>query len=384
MIRFLISGGGTGGHVFPAIAIANAIRETIPDAGILFVGAKGKMEMEKVPAAGYRIAGLTIAGFQRRFTWKNFIFPFKLAASLVQARRIIKKFKPDVIIGVGGYASGPVLRTGVSLGIPALIQEQNSYPGVTNRILSGKVQKICVAYSGMEKYFPGDKIIYTGNPVRQDLLNLDARRAEALAYFSLSADKMTVLVLGGSLGAVTINRSVMRCLESGEAGENIQWLWQCGKFYAKKLNKEILENPDIAAGRNRGNIFLHAFIDRMDLAYSAADVVISRAGAIAISELCIAGKPVILIPSPNVAEDHQTKNAVSLATKNAALMITDGEAVLKLGTVLNNLLADKNLQESLKNNILGIGVADASRRIAAEALKLVRKNKTELPDKINF
>ncbi|MCX6287493.1 MAG: undecaprenyldiphospho-muramoylpentapeptide beta-N-acetylglucosaminyltransferase [Bacteroidetes bacterium] len=373
MTKIIISGGGTGGHVFPAIAIANAIRAKLQDADILFIGAKGKLEMEKVPAAGYRIEGLTIAGFQRRLTMKNLSFPFKLLGSMIRARKLISGFGPDVVIGVGGYASGPVLRTAVALKIPALIQEQNSFPGITNRMLAGKVQKICVAYPGMGKYFPKEKLVLTGNPIRQDLIGLNWKRNSALSHFGLSDSKTIILVIGGSLGAGSINQSVLNCVKTGKPGGNVQWLWQCGKYYFKNLNSALkvagsVEGPE--------DVFLHAFIDRMDLAYSAADVVISRAGAIAISELCVAGKPVILVPSPNVAEDHQAKNAMALVERNAAILVRDNEVAVKLGDTLAELITDNVLQEDLKQNILALAILDAAEKIAMEALDLIKTGKT--------
>jgi len=373
MTKIIISGGGTGGHVFPAIAIANAIRAKLPDAEILFIGARGKLEMEKVPAAGYRIEGLTIAGFQRSFSLKNLSFPFKLLGSMIRARKLVSGFGPDAVIGVGGYASGPVLRIAVTGNIPALIQEQNSYPGVTNRLLGGKVQKICVAYEGMEKYFPKEKLVLTGNPIRQDMNGLTGKRKEALNHFGLSENKTTVLVLGGSLGAGTINRSVLKCVKTGMHGTKIQWLWQCGKYYYETSRGELE-----AAGLTKGSssVNLQAFIDRMDLAYSAADVVISRAGAIAISELCAAGKPAILIPSPNVAEDHQIKNALALVKKRAAILVRDNEAAGKLGGSLAALLSDIPLQEELKRNILSLAVLDAAEKIASEVLGIIQTIKS--------
>ena len=372
MTKIIIGGGGTGGHVFPAIAIADAIRVKLPDAEILFIGALGKLEMEKVPAAGYRIEGLAIAGFQRRLTLKNISFPFKLLGSMIRARKLVSGFGPDVVIGVGGYASGPVLRTSVALKIPALIQEQNSFPGITNRLLAGKVQKICVAYEGMEKYFPKEKLILTGNPIRQDLAGLPLKRSDALKHFGLSESKTTILVMGGSLGAGTINQSVLSCIKTGNPGGKIQWLWQCGRHYYENLSSEI-KGPGFTTGGN--DIHLHAFIDRMDLAYSASDVVISRAGAIAISELCATARPVILIPSPNVAEDHQTKNAIALVERNAAILVRDDEAAVKLGDALAGLLADKALQEELKRNIFSMAIPDSAEKIAAEALGLINKGK---------
>jgi UDP-N-acetylglucosamine--N-acetylmuramyl-(pentapeptide) pyrophosphoryl-undecaprenol N-acetylglucosamine transferase len=370
MLKVIISGGGTGGHVFPAIAIADAIREKVSTADILFIGAKGKLEMEKVPAAGYRIEGLGIAGFQRKMTWKNLSFPFKLAASMLKARKLVSQFRPDIIIGVGGYASGPVLRTGVSMKIPALIQEQNSLPGITNRILAPKVQKICVAYPGMDRFFPKEKIVFTGNPIRKDLAGLSEKRKEGLQHFGLKDGRLVLLVIGGSLGAGTINRSVMSCIMNRQPGGGVQWLWQCGKY---SHGKYIHELNVVSGSVEADDIHLNAFIDRMDLAYAAADVVISRAGAIAISELCVAGKPVILIPSPNVAEDHQTRNARALADKHAALMIRDDDAVEALGPALAGLLADTGQQEEMRKNISGLAVTDAASRIASEALALVGK-----------
>jgi len=372
MTKIIISGGGTGGHVFPGIAIADAIRAKLPDADILFIGARGKLEMEKVPSAGYRIEGLSIAGFQRRLTLKNLSFPVKLLASMIRARKLVSGFGPDVVIGVGGYASGPVLRTAVSMKIPALIQEQNSYPGVTNRLLAGKVQKICVAYEGMEKYFPKEKLILTGNPIRFDLAELDLKRSDALKYFGLTENKITILVIGGSLGAGTVNQGVLNCITTGNLEGKVQWLWQCGRYYFENLNRG-LKAPGSLNGNS--NVYLHAFIDRMDLAYSAADIVISRAGAIAISELCATGKPVILIPSPNVAEDHQVKNAQALTQRKAAILLRDNEAVGKLGDSIAVLLADKALQEEMKRNILSMAVPDAAEHIASEALGLIQTGK---------
>lgn len=375
MIKVIISGGGTGGHVFPAIAIANAIRAIRPQADILFIGARGKLEMDKVPVAGYPIEGLDIAGFQRRLTIKNLSFPFKLIRSMIRARKLISDFAPDVVIGVGGYASGPVLRTALSMHIPALIQEQNSYPGVTNRLLAGKVQKICVAYEGMDRFFPKEKIVLTGNPIRQDLEGLKDgrieglkdRRNEGLKVFGLSEEKITVLVIGGSLGAGTINKSVMQCLREKRPGDKVQWLWQCGKYYFESICSELKASGLIPSE----NVHLHAFLDRMDLAYASADIVISRAGAIAISELCVAAKPVILIPSPNVAEDHQTKNAMALSERKAALLLKDSEAIEKLSGMLETLIQDNRMQDELKKNIAAMAAPNAAEKIAREALNLI-------------
>jgi UDP-N-acetylglucosamine--N-acetylmuramyl-(pentapeptide) pyrophosphoryl-undecaprenol N-acetylglucosamine transferase len=365
MTRIIISGGGTGGHVFPAIAIANALKVIEPDMEILFIGAKGKMEMEKVPAAGYDIQGLWISGLQRRITWKNLSFPLKVISSLIQADRILAKFKPDVVIGVGGYASGPTLRVAVRRKIPTLIQEQNSFPGITNKLLGGKVDKICVAYDGMERFFPAGKIVLTGNPVRQDIIT-PGNKTEALEHFHLNKEKKVVLIIGGSLGAGTINKSVLQYLNQLTGQEIIQLLWQTGKnhFNLIKSNQETLHREDV---------HIYPFIDRMDLAYAAADIIVSRAGAIAISELCIIGKPVIFIPSPNVAEDHQTKNAEALGRKSAALMLKDQEAVDKLFGLIKELAADTGLQNELSRNIKSMALPEAASEIAEETMKLIRK-----------
>ncbi len=370
MTRIIISGGGTGGHVFPAIAIANAIRSLEKEAEILFIGALGRMEMEKVPAAGYMIEGLTIIGFQRRMTWKNLSFPVKLVKSLLKARSIIRKFNPDVVIGVGGYASGPTLRMAARMDIPCLIQEQNSFPGVTNRLLGSKVQRICVAYDGMKKFFPAEKIVLTGNPIRQDLIRLESKTKEARTYFGLSETKKVILVIGGSLGAGTINKAIQAMVENDNRNENYQLLWQTGKYYYEKYKLPAGHNPASPKGRPQPVIL--PFIDRMDLAYSAADIIISRAGAIAISELCAVGKPVILIPSPNVAEDHQTKNAFALVEQRAAMLVRDAEAVLKLSTMLEELLNAPGLQEELSQQIRKLAKPDAAEKIAKEALKLTK------------
>lgn len=366
MIKVIISGGGTGGHVFPAIAIAHAIKRKVPDSDILFIGAKGKMEMEKVPAAGYTIYGLRISGLQRRLTWKNLSFPLKVIFSLMKANQIIRRFKPDIVIGVGGYASGPALRAAVRNKIPTLIQEQNSYAGITNKLLGKKVSKICVAYDGMERFFPKDKILLTGNPVRQDILFIQNKRTEGLLHFGLKEDKKVILIIGGSLGAGTINRSVLNCVRKGITEKGCQLIWQTGKFYFEN----ILTKPEVS---NNPDVHVLAFIDRMDMAYASADIVISRAGAIAISELCIAGKPSILIPSPNVAEDHQTKNARALESKGSALMIKDTDAEELLFQTLIRLSGDEKLQSQLHENILRLAIPDAADKIADEALHLTGK-----------
>jgi UDP-N-acetylglucosamine--N-acetylmuramyl-(pentapeptide) pyrophosphoryl-undecaprenol N-acetylglucosamine transferase len=363
--RIIISGGGTGGHVFPAISIANALRRLDPGTEILFVGAEGRMEMEKVPAAGYQIKGLPVAGFYRKLTTKNFVVLYKLVKSLLLARGIIKDFKPDVVVGVGGYASGPVLRQAGNMGIPILIQEQNSYAGVTNKLLGKKASAVCVAYDGMEKYFPAEKIIKTGNPVRQNFDNLDKLRTEAMAFFDLDINYPVILVLGGSLGAGTINRSLSENIRKVKDSGN-QWLWQTGKLYYENINT-LVNNPP------GSRITVHDFIDRMDYAFAAADIIVSRAGAGTISELCLVGKPVILIPSPNVAEDHQTRNAEALVKRNAAVMVRDSEAVYCLVDEAIKLVEDKERRSFLAGNIKAMADRDADIRIASEIMKLADK-----------
>jgi UDP-N-acetylglucosamine--N-acetylmuramyl-(pentapeptide) pyrophosphoryl-undecaprenol N-acetylglucosamine transferase len=342
--RVIISGGGTGGHIFPAIAIADEIKKRNPLAKVLFVGAKGKMEMEKVPQAGYKIEGLEISGFQRKFTFSNFLLPIKIAKSLLKARRIIKKFKPDLVIGVGGYASGPTLKMAQFIGIPTVIQEQNSFPGKTNRMLAKKTECICTAYEGMEKYFPKTRVVLTGNPVRKELTGkANCERQEAQKMFNLNPDLPTVLVIGGSLGAKTLNRSMLHGVEELNK-EGVQLLWQCGKHYFERLQDELIV-------KDKTNIHLHQFISRMDCAYSAADVIISRAGAISVSELSIVGKPVILVPSPNVSEDHQTKNAMALVEKNAALLVRDTDARDDLVEEALKLIKDNDRCQQLSKAI---------------------------------
>jgi UDP-N-acetylglucosamine--N-acetylmuramyl-(pentapeptide) pyrophosphoryl-undecaprenol N-acetylglucosamine transferase len=361
--RIIISGGGTGGHIFPAIAIANSLKEINNKIEILFVGAQDKMEMEKIPAAGYKIIGLPVAGFQRKLIWKNFLVIKKLLKSLSEANRIVKEFKPNVIVGVGGYASGPILWAASRKQIPVVIQEQNSYAGITNKLLAKKASKIFVAYDGMEKYFSKEKIILAGNPVRQGLENVTSKREEALKYFQLYPGLKTILCLGGSLGARTINQSISNNLNLFR-DSNAQLIWQSGSYYYADAKKTL-------ESYNNNNIRLHDFISRMDLAYGAADLVISRAGAITISELCIVGKPVIIVPSPNVAEDHQTKNAMNLVSKNAAIMIKDNEAREKLVTEALNLLADDSKCALLSENIKKLALIDSAQVIAREILKLV-------------
>ena len=364
-MKVVIGGGGTGGHVFPAIAIAQALKRLDESIEILFVGALGKIEMEKVPAAGFKIIGLPSAGFQRKQLWKNITLPFKLLKCMFKAKKIIKNFQPDIAVGVGGYASGPILKAAAKAGVPVVLQEQNSHAGVTNKLLSKHAVKIFTAYQNMEKYFDKDKIVLTGNPVRPDIVNNTATKEEALEFFGLKKDKVTVLSIGGSLGAGTINKSIMNSVEKLQ-NANIQVIWQTGKYYYDNIEKELKEKhcPDVHA---------MAFIKRMDLAYKAADVVVSRSGALSVSELCIAEKPVIFVPSPNVAEDHQTKNAQALVNQEAALMLRDDEAEEKFFTVVNKLCKDVKMQISLKNNIKKLAISNSSNIIAKEIINLAKK-----------
>lgn len=361
----LVSGGGTGGHVFPAIAIADAIRAKMSDADILFVGAKGRMEMEKVPSAGYHIVGLSISGFQRKFTARNVINIFKLIWAMFKAWSIVRKFRPDIAIGVGGYASGPVLKISEWLGITTAIQEQNSYAGMTNRMLAGGASKIFVAYEGMEKFFPKNKIVLTGNPVRKDIANKNITTEEAKAKLRLDQNKKTILILGGSLGARTLNESVAGYVSELRSRSDLQVFWQVGKLYYDEFKKsEVAKLP---------NIIMVPFIDDMKTAYAAADVIISRAGALTISELTIVGKPSILVPSPNVAEDHQTENAKSLVRKKAALMVKDDESRKKLIPLALELLDNASLLAELSSNISSLAKPDAADAIAAELIKMKEK-----------
>jgi len=359
--RIIISGGGTGGHIFPAISIAKAIREMYPDAQLLFVGAQGKMEMEKVPAAGFEIVGLPVAGFHRKLTAKNLLFPFKLIASLMKARGIIKKFKPQVAVGVGGYASGPVLRIASQSGIPCLLQEQNSYPGVTNRLLAQKAAKICVAYEKMEHFFPAEKILVTGNPVRNDLLS-DINKADAAQFWGLDVQKKTILVIGGSLGARSVNNGILAGLK--DLAEDVQIIWQTGRFYIEEMKSKL---PAALANR----VIVTDFISRMDMAFSMADLVVSRAGASSISELAILGKATLFVPSPNVSEDHQTKNAMALVEKQAAQLLKDAEVNTIIATATELLRDDKQLA-GLSENIRQFARPDAARDIANEVIKLIK------------
>lgn len=361
--KVLISGGGTGGHIFPAIAIANALKKVNPAIEILFVGAEGRMEMEKVPAAGYSIKGLPISGMPRKISLKWFSFFINLFKSLSRAKKIVCEFKPDVVVGVGGYASGPILRSANQYKIPTVIQEQNSFPGKTNKLLATKAAKICVAYDGLEKWFPKNKIVLTGNPVREEVVQLEGKRPRAAEYFGLDENKLTVLVVGGSLGARTINLAIQLSLRK-LLNLDIQIIWQTGKpFHQSAL--ESVKNPDA------NNVKVYDFISRMDLAYALADVVVSRAGAIAISELCLVAKPVILVPSPNVAEDHQTKNALALVNHHAAILVKDVDANEKLILEIQELISNEEKRESLKRNISGLGFHQSADVIASVINELV-------------
>ena len=358
-IKVIVSGGGTGGHIYPAIAIANEIKSRYTNVNILFIGAEDKMEMEKVPEAGYEIKGLWISGIQRKLTFKNLMFPIKLLNSLWKANRIIRKFKPDIVIGTGGFASGPTLMVAGKKGIPTLVQEQNSYPGITNKLLSKKAQKICVAYDGLERFFPEDKIIKTGNPVRQDLLFIHTKDEEGKAFFKLDRLKKTILVIGGSLGARKVNQLIESNLNFFK-DQNVQLIWQCGKLYFDEYKKY----NDLV------NVQVHQFLNRMDLAYASADFIISRAGASSASELCIVGKPTIFIPSPNVAEDHQTKNAKSIVDENGAILVKETE-LNTFPEVVKMLLQDQEKQHKLSENIKRLALPNATSDIVNEIEKLI-------------
>jgi UDP-N-acetylglucosamine--N-acetylmuramyl-(pentapeptide) pyrophosphoryl-undecaprenol N-acetylglucosamine transferase len=359
--KFILSGGGTGGHIYPAVAIANELKSRFPDCEILFVGAQDKMEMQKVPQAGYSIEGLWIAGIQRKITLQNMMFPLKLASSLWKSRKIIKKFKPDAVIGTGGFASGPLLQVANSNNIPTVIQEQNSYPGITNKILSKKANAICVAYENLERFFPKDKIVFTGNPVRQDLLDSDSKTQEGISYFKLDANKKTLLILGGSLGARRVNQLIEKELDFLLA-TGVQVFWQCGKLYFEEYKKY----------NDKQNVQVVSFIDRMDLIYAAADFVISRAGASSVSELCLVGKPTIFIPSPNVAEDHQTKNAKAIVDKKGAILLKENELDDKFETTFSDLISNENLQKELSQNIKSLAKPNATKDIVEEIIKLIK------------
>lgn len=371
-LKVILSGGGTGGHIYPAVAVAEALKRRLGDGvELLFVGAEGKMEMEKVPALGYRIDGLPVVGLQRRLTLRNLQVPFKVAESLRKARRVIREFGADVVVGFGGYASAPVLWSAQRMGIPTLIQEQNSYAGVTNKILASRAKRICVAYEGMERFFPKDRIVMTGNPLRGRLLEQHdpaVLKAEGLTYFGLTADKPIVLVVGGSLGTRTLNNMMKANVDRITSEGKMQVIWQTGKFYEREMT-EFMQS------RSSEGIWRGAFIDRMDLAYAVADVVVGRSGAGTVSELCLVGKPAIFVPSPNVAEDHQTKNAMALVRKDAALLVPDSQAVTALFPVVDQLLADPVRMQRMAANIKAHGIADSADRIVDELLAVVQAQK---------
>ncbi|PWL37818.1 undecaprenyldiphospho-muramoylpentapeptide beta-N-acetylglucosaminyltransferase [Flagellimonas aquimarina] len=358
--RFILSGGGTGGHIYPAIAIANELKKRYPKAEFLFVGAKDKMEMEKVPQAGYKIEGLWISGLQRKLTLKNLMFPLKLISSLLRARQITKRFKPNVAIGTGGFASGPLLKMAASGKIPCLLQEQNSYAGITNKLLASKAKRICVAYDGMEQFFPKEKIIKTGNPVRSDLVDLKIDKKEAIEFFGLDSSKKTILILGGSLGARRVNQLIEKELDFFQH-QGVQLIWQCGKLYNEDYKQY-----------DSSSVKVLAFLNRMDYAYTAADIILSRAGAGSVSELCLVGKPVIFIPSPNVAEDHQTKNARALVSKNAALMLKESELDSEFEKSFINLMDSADTQNKLSTNIKELAMPKATEHIVDEIEKLFK------------
>ncbi|MBO7344236.1 MAG: undecaprenyldiphospho-muramoylpentapeptide beta-N-acetylglucosaminyltransferase [Alistipes sp.] len=363
MKRVILSGGGTGGHIYPAVAVAEALkRKWRDDVEILFVGAEGKMEMEKIPALGYNIVGLPVAGLQRRLDWRNLLVPYKVLKSVWQARRVIRDFSADVVVGFGGYASAPVLWAAQRMGVPTVIQEQNSYAGLTNKILARGARRICVAYDGMERFFAEDKIVMTGNPLRGNFAPAKEKSAEAAAYYGLSVDKPTILVVGGSLGTRTLNEMMKRWILSLESDPDVQVIWQTGKFYEREMQEFLSSRP------TKG-VWQGAFIERMDYAYEMADVVISRSGACTVSELCLVGKPTLFVPSPNVAEDHQTKNARALVDKDAALMVSDREAVERGMPMALSLLTDKVRLASLKENIARLGIRDAADRVVRQIEK---------------
>ena len=371
-IRAIVSGGGTGGHIFPAISIADKLKELCPETEILFVGAEGKMEMEKVPAAGYKIVGLPVVGLQRQLNLRNIIndiqVPFRLIGSLRRARKIVKEFRPDVVVGVGGYASAPLLWAATGMKIPAVIQEQNGFAGLTNKMLGSRVQKICVAYEGMEKFFPADKIVMSGNPIRKDVSvpSTPEQKAEAMAFYGLDPNKKHLFVVGGSLGSGTLNRAMMHWIQDGcPGGEDIEVIWQCGKYYKAATDEFMAAHPDILGIQH------FAFIERMDLAYAAADVVISRSGASTVSEICAMGKPTVFVPSPNVAEDHQTHNAMALVRREAALMVKDSEAIDELLPTAVGLLSSPHKMASLSKNAEAMALRNAAQVICDEIYSLV-------------
>ena len=368
-LNVLVSGGGTGGHIFPALSIANEVRRRHPEAKILFVGAQGRMEMEKVPAAGYNIIGLPVSGFDRKHLLRNFKVLARLYKSMGMARKILKDFKPDIAIGVGGYASGPMLKEAQKQGIPTLLQEQNSYAGVTNKLLAAKADKICVAYDGMERFFPSEKIVLTGNPVRRNLLECGATQEQARQAMGMDPNRKTILIIGGSLGARTINNAIIDGLKRIGVAGDVQVIWQTGKIYDQQC-REALDASGVK------NVAQMAFISNMDMAYRAADLVVSRAGASSISELQLLGKAAILVPSPNVAEDHQTKNALALSTRDAAIMVTDADAAAQLVNTMLETVADETKTALLGTNVLKMALRDAAERIVDEVEKIIENKKS--------
>lgn len=365
MKRVIVSGGGTGGHIYPAVAVAEALKRRYGnDVEILFVGAEGKMEMEKVPALGYNIVGLPILGIQRQFTWKNLTVPFRLIGSILKARKVIRQFKPDAVVGFGGYASGPILWTAQQMGVPTIIQEQNSFAGVANKILARKAKRICVAYDGMERFFPAEKVTMTGNPLRGTFGRGTVERAKALEYYGFNESLPVVLVVGGSLGTRTLNNMMKAWVATLDGKAPVQVIWQTGKYYEREMREFLAEHPT-------ENIWQGAFIERMDYAYEAADLVISRSGACTVSELCLVGKPTLFVPSPNVAEDHQTKNAMALVEKDAAVMVRDADAVECAISEALALLASPEKLQSLADNIAALAIDDSADRIVTEIEKVI-------------
>lgn len=373
-LRVIISGGGTGGHIFPALSIANKLKELNPETEILFVGAEGRMEMEKVPAAGYKIVGLPITGLQRRLDLSNFALPFKILKSIRMARKLLKEFKPDIAIGVGGYASAPLLWVAGRLGIPTLIQEQNGFAGLTNKIVAKKAKKICVAYEGMERFFPADRIIISGNPIRKEIVPPTPQmKEEGYKFYGLNPEKKHLFIVGGSLGSGTLNKSVRKWIEEGKpGGENLEVIWQCGKYYKKDVDAFMAEMENKKEGSTK-DIWYSDFIQRMDLAYAVADVVVSRSGASSVSELCAANKATIFVPSPNVAEDHQTHNAMALVRKDAGMIVKDIEAPEKLLRTACELLGNPERIETLEKNIALLAKTDAAMTIAKEVYTAIGK-----------
>ncbi len=372
-IRAIISGGGTGGHIFPALSIANKLKELNPDSEILFVGADGRMEMERVPAAGYEIIGLPVAGLQRKLTLSNLALPFKVIKSVSMAKRIIKEFKPDIAIGVGGYASAPLLWAAARLGVPTLIQEQNGFAGLTNKILGKKAECICVAYEGMERFFPAEKIVMSGNPIRKEIVPAtEQMKQEAYSFYGLTPEKKHLLIVGGSLGSGTLNNAMKKWIGEGcPGGEDVEIIWQCGKYY-KPSTDEFMQNAKADGCKCVENIQHSDFIKRMDLAYAAADVIVSRSGASSISEICAAHKAAIFVPSPNVTEDHQTHNAMALVRKDAGMIVTDAEAGEKLMKTACELLSDQEKIAAMEKNVAKLALADAAMTIAEEVYKIVK------------